>query len=59
MLGPRRPLSVHPALPARLCQVVYVKIKPLETELCPSLRETFTASGWADSASRSHFLVST
>lgn len=51
VLGPSRPFSVHPALSARLCLVVYVKIKPLETELCPSLCENFIASGWADMAS--------
>lgn len=54
MLGPSWPFSVHPALSARLCPVIYVKIKPLETELCPSLCENFIASGWADLASRYH-----
>lgn len=34
----RSPLSVHLALPAPLVsEVVYVKIKPLETEVCPLL----------------------
>lgn len=30
------PCATRP--PARLCQVVYVKIKPLETELCPVVK---------------------
>lgn len=45
-------LSVHLALPAPLVsEVVYVKIKPLETDACPCLGENLRTPGvWPDKA---------
>jgi hypothetical protein len=47
VLRPSPSLSVHPALPAPLVsEVIYVKIKPLETEVYLGLFENPTTSGW-------------